>query len=155
MKYRKLTLDELQSLEKEFIDYLVVNTITADDWVKIKKETPQKAEQIIELFSDIVFDRVLQKTRFMEYRSKKELFTYQCLEDKIVLVGLSASPGSNVDFSDPEYIEKAVEQPDSGVKIFTTEKLYTKERELEIFDMLQKGCEISDGRLFKILCLAL
>ena len=51
-KYRELTTLELKELEKEFIDYLIVNGITADDWVKIKEEQQEKAEDIITLFSD-------------------------------------------------------------------------------------------------------
>ena len=154
-KYRKLTIEELQHLEKEFIDYLVLNGITADDWVKLKEEEKDKAERIIELFSDVVFENILRKAQYLEFRSAAEIYAYQCLADKIVMVGITAAPGSEIDFSDEEYLKKAVEQPDNSIKIFTTDKPYSKKREEELFDMLQAGCEISDGKLFKLLCLAL
>lgn len=154
-KYRKLNLEELQSLEKEFIDFLVINGITADDWVKIKEEEKEKAERIIELFSDVVFEDILRKTQFLQFRGKKEIYAYQCLEDKIVLVGLTAEAESKIDFSKDNLKDVINEQPDS-IKIFTTEKLFSKNREEELFSMLQVGCEISsDGKLFKVLCMGL
>ena len=52
-KYRLLTLEELQELEKEFVEYLVLNGITADDWEKIKKENPSSARHIIELLNTL------------------------------------------------------------------------------------------------------
>lgn len=155
MKYRRLTIEELQELEDEFVKYLVINSVTADDWVKIKEDEPEKAERLVELFSDAVFERILQNAKFMDYRSSKELYSYQCLPGKIVLVGMTAKAGSEADFSDPGFIKKAASQNAGDIKVFTTEKNYTKKRELELFDMLQKGCEISDGNLFKTLCLAL
>ena len=64
-KYRLLTAEELELFEKEFIDYLVVNGITADDWEKIKSEDQFKAEQIMALFSDVVFEKIMRQTQFL------------------------------------------------------------------------------------------
>ncbi len=36
MKYRRLDKEELEELEQEFIKFLAVNTVTADDWAKIQ-----------------------------------------------------------------------------------------------------------------------
>lgn len=155
MKYRRLTIKELQELEDEFVKYLVINSITADDWVEIKENEPEKAERLIELFSDAVFERILRNINFLDYRGKKELYSYQCLQDKMVLIGMTTGAGSEADFSDPEFLKKAAGQAPENVKVFTTEKIYSGNRETELFDMLQKGCEISDGKLFKTLCLAL
>lgn len=154
MNYRKLTIEELQELEDEFVKYLVINSITADDWVKIKDQESEKAERIIELFSDAVFEKILQNTRFLDYRSSKQLFSYQCLDNKMVLVGMTAEGDSDVDFSDPDF-NKNTAKNRGDIKVFTTEKEYTKKRELELFNMIQNGCEVADGKLFKNLCLAL
>ena len=59
MKFRRLTNEELQELEKEFVQFLVSNTVTADDWEKIKEDNPERAEGLIEIFSDIVFEKVI------------------------------------------------------------------------------------------------
>jgi hypothetical protein len=45
-KYRLLTLEELKSMEKEFVDFLVLNGIPGEDWVKLKDTDPDRAEGI-------------------------------------------------------------------------------------------------------------
>ena len=40
MKYERISIDELEKLEKEFIDFLVVNGISPIDWVSIKENKP-------------------------------------------------------------------------------------------------------------------
>jgi len=154
-KYRYLTKEELQSLEKEFIEYLIVNGITADDWEKMKKEQPAEAENIVGLFSDVVFEGTLRKIKFLEYREAYSLRTFQALETKIVLVAMTAEPREGVDFTKPEYLQKAMDNPPPSLKVFTSYKNYSKQRELELFEMMETGCLISDGELFKTLCLAL
>ena len=153
-KYRALTQDELSGLEKEFIDYLIVNGITADDWVKIKEEEKDKAEDIIVLFSDVVFEGVMRKVKFLEFREKSDLKAFQCLDEKIILVGM-ISDNPETDFTEKSYLETAAQNPPKGVKVYTTEKHYTKTRELELFEMIQAGCSISDGQVFKALVMAI
>ena len=154
MKYRVLTLAELEELEKEFIDYLVVNGITADDWIQIKKDEAHKADKIIGLFSDVVFEGVMRKVQFLDIITPKSVKTFQCLGDKMVLVGLDADPSSTVDF-----ISQSLSgiQQESGdlLSVYTSEKVYTEEREIELFKMTQLGAVISDGHYFKSLCLLL
>ncbi len=151
-KYRELTTSELQELEKEFIDYLIVNGITADDWVKIKEEEKDKAEDIITLFSDVVLEGVLRKVQFLEFRTKSDIKAFQCLGEKMVLVGMSTD-NDDLDFTDEEAF-KTISNA-QGIKVYTTEKVYSESRELELFKMIQNGCTISDGQSFKAISLAL
>ncbi|MEQ8415493.1 MAG: DUF6495 family protein [Imperialibacter sp.] len=152
-KYRTLTREELTALEKEFIDYLIVNGITADDWEKLKKETPAKANKIVDLFSDVVFEDVLRKTEFLELRTRTHIMTYQCLQDKIVLCGMHG--GEAGDFTDPAFLQKALDSPPSDIELFTSEKRYNTAREEELFLMLSNGHLVSDGKLFKTLALVI
>ncbi|XOV91493.1 MAG: DUF6495 family protein [Bacteroidota bacterium] len=151
-KYRALTTQELHELEKEFIEYLIVNGITAGDWVKIKQNEPDKAESILILFSDVVFEGTLRKISFLEKRLPNELLIFQCLKDRIVLVGIT-SP--SVDFTDQTSLEQAVNKPPGDAMVYTTEKSYSQVREMELFKMIDSGCTITDGKLFKTLSLAL
>ncbi len=152
-KYRLLSLQELESLQKEFIDFLVVNGIVAADWEKMKAAEPGKAEKIVELFSDVVMEGVLRKIEFIEVRTKKHFFTYQCLSEKIVLMGIEGT--GEADFTDAGFLRNATSGAVPDLRIFTTEKKYSKPREQELFEMLQNGHAISDGRLFKALALSL
>lgn len=154
-EYRRLSSSELQELEKEFIEYLILNSITAEEWENIKLKDLPKAEKIIELFSDVVFESILRKTSFLEYRDKTSLRIFQCLPEKLVVVAMEAPQESEADFTDSVYLTKAVHHPPQSLKVYATEKKYSRKREAELFEMLQTGCVITDDKLFKTLCLAL
>jgi len=153
--YRLLNLEELTELEKEFVEYLVLNGITAEDWVKMKELDKEGAEGIIELFSDVVFEGIMRNVIFLEYRAENFIHAFQCLTDKLVLVAMESEEDSAVNFLDPAFIEAATINPPEKLIIRTTSKPYSKTRERELFDMIQAGCTISDGGLFKALCLKL
>ena len=150
MKYRRLLSDELKELEKEFIDFLIVNGITADVWVELKKENVSKADLIIDSFSDVVFEGVFRKVKYLEFVTPNSLKCFQCLDNEIILVGLDSEDSSKIDFTTNEWMNDL-----KDVKIYNSSKIYKEVRELELFNMVQKGASISDGELFKKLCLAL
>lgn len=154
IKYRKLSSEELLSLEKEFVEYLILNGITAPDWEKIKREDKEKAEQIIDLFSDVVFEGIMRKVKFLEMRTAAEIKAVQCLPEKMVVVGMVCND-KTADLSDPGFIARAATEPPAGLKVYTTELPYNEEREKELFQMTEAGYIISDGAMFKSLCLAL
>lgn len=152
-RYRLLTKEELQELENEFVEYLIVNGITADDWVKFKEEDQPKAEKIVELFSDVVFEKILREVSFMEFHSPTHIQAFQCLKDKMVVMGLKADKDAGVDFTDKAFLEKAVRQQLKGVNVYSAEQQYEDVREQVLFKMSNNGISISDGKLFKQLSL--
>lgn len=151
-KYKPLSIEELQSLEKEFVAFLVLNGIMHDDWVKMKDQDSVGAQKMTELFADVVWEGILRKTKYLDFRSPHSIKCFQCLEDKIVLVGVDST---HTDMSTPEFAKLPTKEYPDDVIAYTTEKCYNKSRELEIFEMLDWGCVISEGQLFKELCLAL
>jgi hypothetical protein len=150
MKYRKLSSNELEELEKEFVDFLIVNGITADVWVDLKEKDNSKADSIIDSFSDVVFEGVFRKVKYLEFVTPTSLKCFQCLENEIILVGLDSENSSDIDFTANDWMSNL-----KNVKIYNSSKVYKEVRELELFNMVQKGASISDGTLFKKLCLAL
>ena len=154
MKYRRLTNSELAELEKEFINFLVSNTITGDDWEKIKKETPEKAEGLIAIFSDIVFEKTIAKVEYLQLKSPTDLKIFHCKKDEIELVGLMVEGASDLDFTKeipPEEMMKKLNASNANLKMYAANKKYKTSREQEIFEMMQWGSLISDGKLFRTL----
>jgi hypothetical protein len=64
MKYSRLSKDQFVELHKEFIDFLSSNSITFEDWTILKQNNDGKAEGLLDLFSDIVWAKVLDKHDF-------------------------------------------------------------------------------------------
>lgn len=152
VKYRRLTTDELEELEKEFVDFLVVNGITADVWETMKKEENEKAERMIDLFSDVVFEGVTRKAQFLDYVSSSTRYCFHFLEKEIQLVGIEDTTGS-LDFTQSGALEQLKDHVPAGVKVFYQTKAYQKQREMEVFDLIKAGATVSDGHLFKQLSL--
>lgn len=150
-KYKRLTDQELQALEQEFINFLSSLQITGSDWENMKNSEGEKAEELIVVFSDMVYDKILGKITFLEYRDAKTLNIFNCLDDKITLVGLRVKENSNLDLTAPDILNQWAKNITSAVNIIKTEKNYRKERGVEIFELLQNGCLITNDKLFNLL----
>ena len=155
MKYRRLTKEELQELEREFVRFLASNSITAPEWEKLKIEEPEKADGLIDIFSDIVFEQTLKKVRYLELKMPKDLRTFYCLEHKIHMIGILIDGDSTLDFTQnlsPEQMTAQLQLSGAQLKLYQGEKTYQKDREQELFELMQMGALISkDGGMYKTL----
>ncbi len=155
MKYRRLTKDELQEVEKEFVRFLAANTITAPEWEKLKSEQPDKAECLIDLFSDQVFEQVLKRVEFLEHRTAHDLKLFHCRKEEIELMGLKIEGETAIDFTQrqsPEEMIQLLRLSGANLKLMNGVKQYRQERELELFQLMESGARINrSGALFQML----
>ena len=80
MKYRQLTKEQFESLHQEFAQFLATQSIDVKEWTTIKAENPKLAEEEMNLFSDVVWEDVLTRTKFLEHFSPKTINS-----DKVLL----------------------------------------------------------------------
>ncbi|MGB1216585.1 MAG: DUF6495 family protein [Saprospiraceae bacterium] len=155
MKYRRLTLTELQELEKEFTRFLASHSVTANEWVKIKENSPEKMENLLGIFSDIVFDKILGNVEYLEHKRAKDFRVYQFKDDKAVMFGLFIQGESDIDFrkeDDTQSMMTKIQTTGASVKLFAGEKKYKFTKEMEIFKVMEEGALISkDASMFNTL----
>lgn len=155
MKYRTLNNDELEELETEFIRFLASNQITANDWEVLKRDEPEKVNRLIELFSDIVFDKVLAEVDYLEWKMSQDLRTFKFYEAHIEMVGVRVVGNTQLDFtasSTPEQMLQQMQLSGAQLQLYTGERDYKKSRNQEVFELMEKGALISkDGMMFKTL----
>ncbi len=155
MKYRRLRQDELQELESDFVKFLAANTVTAQEWVKLKEEEPEKAERLIELFSDIVFDQILERVEYLELKTPKDFRTFQCQEDRIEMLGLLVDGKTEFDFTQnlsPQQMMANIQLSGAKLKMYRGERTYKTDRKLEVFALMEQGALISKkGEMFHTL----
>lgn len=151
MKYKRLDRSELQALEKEFIHFLASAQITGSDWEKMKLEELSKAEELLDVFSDLVYEKVMNKIEFLEYRDNKSLNLFRFTEDKVVLLGLRVKENSKLDLMAEGVFDQWKSSDSDAVNLVKSEKNYSKEKGVEVFELLQTGCFITDGKLFNLL----
>ncbi len=150
VKYRRLKMDELEELESEFVRFLASNSVTAEDWISLKSQEPQKAEDLIDLFSDLVFDKILSTVEYMEHKLKSVIRVYRFQDEKITMVGMMVEDNPELDFTandSPETMMIQLQQSGGNVKTFSGEKRYKFEKEKEIFLLMEEGALISKDPL--------
>lgn len=153
MRFRRLTTEELEHLEEDFIHFLAANQITAKDWQILKATDDAKIHELIDVFSDIVLEKVFSKIDYLQHRTKDTVRVFYCQNDKITMTGLQISDNSK-DLTNPNDLAvlsnpNAIQGP---VKVFQIEKAYSDTRADEVFGMMYKsGCQPASKAMFDTL----
>ncbi len=155
-KFRRLRRDELEEVRGQFVKFLSLNGIDATTWVKMKEETPIRADGYILQFSQIVFAGVIEKVTHLVQRKPYDLRTYRTGPDKIEMRGLLISGTSNVDLTDtsrsPREIFEQLKADGATPKIYSAERAYLPiGRDQDIFLRMEEGALIDNGELFALL----
>ena len=149
MKYRQLTKEQFESLHEEFARFLASQSIDANEWKQIKLEKPTLAEDEMNIFSDVVWDDVLTKTKYLEHFSKNSVNLFKCDNEEIHRIAIKVN--WDINLLEQEGFQWLMKNPmDNSVEIFKGTKPYNKnQRNEEIFDLIEKGSSISKGEIFE------
>jgi hypothetical protein len=148
-KYRLLNKEELASFEDEFVKYLVVNGIVADDWKLMLEKSPDDAQKIIDVFSDVVFEQIMRSAKFLRIARKTYIQAIQCNQDKMIMVAISTKDEA----IDMTTIDWSAVTDYSPFEIHKADKEYQLPREEELFKLTEIGYSLDDGSLYKALIL--
>ena len=154
-KYKLLSQEELKEFKNEFIQYLIVNGIDAASWEKMKSEQPQHAAQILALFSDVVYEKILRKAKYLINAFNNTLFAFHYKETEAELIIVKLKTDMHVEWTNHEGLLKKVQTKPSDFAIHQQVKAYVKTREQEVLEMMESGCKIDEGDLFNKLKLYL
>ena len=151
IKYRRLDKQELEELKEDFVKFLASQSITAPDWQKMKDIQSTKAEELIDLFSNIVLEKVLTKIEYLELISANEIKAFSLSDENARMVGLSLNK-KGVDLRNDDELNILLGDSNKlmsySPEVFELEKKYTKTRAEETFFLLENGASITDKKLF-------
>lgn len=152
MKYRMLTHDELIHLDEDLKHFLIVNGVHDTQWEALNRDSPEKAAELVGVFSDTVLQKVYEKLEYLEFRSPDACLVFRCGKESMTVIALNRRrDAAIVDLSTPEGIHNAlVNHPDS-LTWFRSEKAYISIRELEIHYMIEQGCFVSTADFWESL----
>lgn len=145
MKYRILSDEELQHLEGDLKAFLIINGVHGEEWAKLNQEEPQKALELVELFSDQVLQTVYEKVRFLEHRTPDSCIVFHFQEQEQELIAIQKNPDSNCDLSTIEGVHEALTKSTNHLSFFTSKKNYALSREMEIHKLIEQGAVLSDA----------
>jgi len=148
-KYRFLSDEELKELEEEFKHFLITNGLHTEEWEEMNKNEPNKAIDIVGLFSDLVLEKVYDKTDYLLHIGAKDLKAFKFLKEKVVLLGIEYKGEGTIPLENTlEFIAENA----SDMLIFSTGKSFTEEiRNKEVHFLVQSGAFVSDSLIFDFL----
>jgi len=148
MKYARLTKEQLEEMHQEFINFLATQSITADEWDKIKKDKPETAEEELDIFSDLVWEGVLNKVEYLEHFSPNQIFLFQITTATIELIAIKIE-NEAIDITTREgYQWLQTNLMDDTVTIYTSTRVISDDRNKDIFALIKQGANITQGELY-------
>ena len=148
MKYTRLSKEQFEELHQEFINFLATQSVTAEEWTNIKTNKPKLAEQELDVFSDLVWEGVLTKARYLENISSQHMYLFHLADERIELLGLKIAK-ETIDLTTREGFSWLRENlMDDSVELFQANKEYSEDKQLDKFALIQQGAVITKGDLF-------
>ncbi|WP_339710184.1 DUF6495 family protein [uncultured Kriegella sp.] len=149
MKYTRLTKEQLEELHQEFINFLATQSITGDEWKNLKEEKPNVVEDEIDVFSDLVWEGVLNKVKYLENISAQQMHLFHTTEKEMKLISVKVmNPDIDLTTSVGFNWFKKNWQSDF-VDYLTASKAYTEDKNLDKFKLIQQGAVITKGELYQ------
>lgn len=151
MKYRLLSKEQFEALNEEFATFLATNGIDKDAWDTIKSNNPDQVDNLLEQFSDLVWEDVLNRTKYLEHYAEQSINLFHCEPNQISRIVVQIN-NTAYDMRTEEGIDWFINNSNSRfIDYLKGQKNYIDERNLELFEIIEQGAELSDGELFKAL----
>jgi hypothetical protein len=149
MKYTRLTKEQLEELHPEFIRFLASQSIDKAEWGKLKAEKPQVAEQELDVFSDLIWEGVLDKAQWLEHYSKNHIFLFKCNEHNMesIIIHSHIKQADFLSEGGLQWLNENIFSED--VEITRGSKAFSEDRKADIFSLIEQGAVLSDGQLYK------
>lgn len=149
MKYDRLTKQQFEELQNEFINFLATQSITASEWETIKKNKPQVVEEELDVFSDLVWEGVLGKVTYLENISRQQMHLFHLADKEMKLISVKIlNPDIDLNTSLGFNWFKKNWQSDF-VEYLHASKAYTEDKNLDKFKLIQEGSVITKGELYQ------
>lgn len=149
MKYARLTKEQFDELSSEFVNFLAAQAIDKAEWDNLKINKPEVVEQELDVFSDLIWEGVLGRAKYLEHFSKNHIFLFECFDKEIKSIVLkSMMPEQNFLTKDGlQWLSNNLFTDNIEMRIGT--KLFSVDRSLDIFSLIQQGAILSNGELYK------
>ena len=149
MDYARLTKEQFKALHHEFSSFLAAHSIDKKKWDYIKSENPVLTNQKLDAFSDVVWNDVLDKIKYLEHRNDQLLFLFKCFDKKIdlILIKQTKDCPSFFDEDHKNWLIKNIK--DERVSVFQSSRDFGKNFKKEIFKLIKKGAVARDGIIYE------
>ncbi len=147
MKYSRLTKEQFEELQQEFINFLATQSVTADEWKNLKENKPELAEMELDIFSDLIWEGVLKSAKYLEHISPQHMHLFSINNDSMHVIAVTLK--NEVDMTTKEGFGWLRDNlMDENVEFLQAKKEYSEDRNLDVFKLIQQGSVITKGDLY-------
>ncbi len=133
----------------EFSNFLATQSITAEEWDALKKEKPEVAEEEVDVFSDLVWERVLNNLEYLENISANHMHLFHLTEKEMKLIAVKVL-NPNIDLSTEEGFGWFKKNWQSDfVEYLSASKAYSDDPNADKFSLIEEGAIITRGELYR------
>jgi len=149
MKYTRLTKEQFEALNQEFINFLATQSITGEEWSNIKEKNPEVAEQELDIFSDLVWEGAISQAKYLENISAQQLFLFRVEERQMSLIVVKVTNEDQDITTAKGYKWLQLNFAQDEVEFFTSTKEFSDDKPGDIFSLVQQGAIITKGELYQ------
>jgi hypothetical protein len=154
IKYRRLDGKEFDLLEGDFVRFLASNSIQAQDWQNLKSDSPNKVDELMDIFSDTVLDKVYSKAKYLIIVKSTEFHAFKMDDSFGTLIGVRFN-SPNLNLLNKDELEAIISSEKSFLshqpKLFSLNKKYDKTKPEEVFFLVKQGAVLVDKKWFVFL----
>lgn len=149
MKYERLTKEQLDELHEEFATFLATQSIDKDMWIKIIADKPTLAEEQLDLFSDMIWERVLENVSYLENIASNYLFLFHIGEKAMHTIIIQILDKSKDVTTKEGFLWLKENMLSESVQIRRGSKQFGEDKLQDVFTLIRQGAEISQGILYR------
>ena len=122
---------------------------TFGQWSLIKRTDAVRADEMIDLFSDMVLERVLKNIKTLEFKTPDKWYVFRYNEHDAVCILLESDDASTTNLVETPFNELfGSEEHIKNINLSRLQKPHKKAREEEIFNLMNNGGTIAADQLF-------
>jgi len=152
MKYTLLTKEQFEALHNEFAQFLASQKIDAQLWEKYKKENSKIVDEELAIFSDMVWDDILEKVAYLSQFTPQELYLYKVTASSVDLLMIRIK--NDKDLTHHEGFSWLLQNiADDAVEIIkgSKETADLNAKKALLFELIQGGAQITEKQLYEMI----
>ncbi len=146
MRFRRLTNEELFALETEFKQFLVISEQYDEEWRELVETSPEKAEEFIVLFSDLVLEKVYRQVTYLVHFSDSMVSFFDVRNNPLKAYHIKRS--DHLPLQDEPVLQQVLMEHFDQLSFYIGEKSLVGEKADEVFDLIRKGSEVCEESYF-------
>ncbi len=149
MKYRCLTYRELDLMDADFREFLYQNGTNKYEWNILNDQSHVLATFLLEEYSDLTLEKVLDGVEYLNYFADNELLSYQFESQSYHVIRLKFQSNTSLDHSVQSLAELLQQENNQILKCSESVNPYQIPKAQMCFQLIEHGAKTADQTIYK------